>query len=423
MNAYHLIAGIVTLSLILGYLNHRFIHMQTTIAMMISSLLIACALIISNHYHWNHWHSSVTHLINHLDFGKLLLNGMLGLLLFAGAFAIDIEQLKRQRTTIAVLASLSTIVSTALVSIGSWWMMKAFHIPFPWLYACLFGALISPTDPIAVLSTFRRIKAPKSLTACVAGESLFNDGVGIVIFLTLYELLNHQGTLSTQHVLILFIRQALGGLAYGYIIGKLSCWLIRPLKDVSMIILITLAITTGAYTLADTLGISGPLAMVVASILVGSQLRQKKAVYSFVASFWLVVDELLNIILFVLLGFELLAVNFHGNQLLINICVIAMTLIIRLITVATPLTLLQSRKKRQEQPWMITILTWGGLRGSLAVALALSLPDSVYRQIILSMTYGVVVFSVVIQGLSIAPLARLASKAHAKRDLENANAN
>ena len=291
------------------------------------------------------------------------------------------------------------------------------HIPFPWIYACLFGALISPTDPIAVLNTFKRIKAPKSLTACVAGESLFNDGIGIVIFLTLYDLaspLTSTHQLSLTSISSIFLQEAIGGLAYGYLIARVCFWLVRPIHDVNMIVLLTLAITTGGYTLANSIGFSGPLAMVVCGIVFGNKLRTKKSLYPIVAMFWELIDEILNIILFLLLGFDILSIHFNASWITASLLAIPLVLLVRLITVAVPLKLFQAKSRAKQQPWMITILTWGGLRGGLAVALALSTPTSPYRDLILSLTYAVVIFSVIIQGLTISPLAKAASKAEAE---------
>jgi len=418
MTSYQLIATIITLALFFGYINHRFIRLQTTIAMMIGSLLLAAVLTISSHSKViNPWFTAISNLTDTIDFNSLLLHGMLGLLLFAGAMAIDLEQLKKQKAMVFTLASVGTIASTVLVATLTWYLLKALHIPFPYIYACLFGALISPTDPIAVLNTFKRIKAPKSLTACVAGESLFNDGVGIVIFLTLYDIaspLTATQELSLVKISVIFLQEAMGGLAFGYLISRACIWLIRPIKDINMIILITLAITTGGYTFANTIGFSGPLAMVVCGIMIGSSLRSKEKLHPTVALFWELIDEILNVILFLLLGFDILSIHFNTTWILASLLIIPLVLLVRLFTVSVPLKLFQSKKRGKKQPWMIAILTWGGLRGGLAVALALSTPPSPYRDLILSLTYAVVIFSVIIQGITISPLAKAASKAEAE---------
>lgn len=423
MNSYQLIATIITLALFFGYINHRFIGLQTTIAMMIGSLLLAAVLTISSHSTIiNPWFAQISNLVDTIDFNSLLLHGMLGLLLFAGAMAIDLEQLKKHKATIFTLASIGTIASTALVATFTWLLLKALGIPFPAIYACLFGALISPTDPIAVLNTFKRIKAPKSLTACVAGESLFNDGVGIVIFLTLYDIaspLTPNHGLSFTTTSIIFLQEAIGGLAFGYLISRACLWLIRPIHDINMIILITLALATGGYTFANTVGFSGPLAMVVCGIIIGNSLRTKEKLYPTVALFWELIDEILNIVLFLLLGFDILSIHFDTAWLLASLLAIPLVLLVRLITVSVPLKLFQVKRRGKKQPWMTAILTWGGLRGGLAVALALSLPPSPYRDLVLSLTYSVVIFSVIIQGITISPLAKAASKAEAEAAIEN----
>ena len=409
MNSYTLASIILTLAVAISYINHRFIKMQSTIAIMVASLLISLVFIIMQHTGLANVVDTIKNLLIQTDFHTLLINGMLGFLLFAGSLSIDFSILKSRKWEIGILASLSTIASALLIGIAIYYLLPLLNLSLPFLYCLLFGALISPTDPIAVLAIFKEISAPKNLAVCVSGESLFNDGIGIVIFLTLYKLTFQGVPISFKNVSLLFLEQAIGGIAYGAIIGFIGHYLIKGIKDAKVIILVTLAIVTGGYSLALAISISGPLAMVVAGIFIGNKVRKTKSEAeqnNLLKTFWEIIDELLNAVLFLLIGFELLNINVDNFKFSTVLVVIPLVLLTRLITVSIPMKFIQTRKKLD--PYTISILTWGGLRGGLAVALALTLPVSAYRELILAMTYSVVVFSVIVQGLTIKPLAKLA---------------
>lgn len=407
MDPYVLASIVITLATLLGYLNHRYIKMQSTIAIMAGALILSIILLILQHTGFANILDPVRSLIEQTDFRHLLLNGMLSFLLFAGALTIDTTALKTNRWEIGVLASASTIISALLIAAILYYLLPLLSLPLPFLYCLLFGALISPTDPIAVLATFKDIGAPKDLSACVAGESLFNDGVGIVLFLTFFQLTFNHVPISIHSVSLLFLQQAVGGLAYGAILGLIARWLIHSVDDHKMVILITLAVVTGGYTLALYLDISGALAMVVAGLFVGHKLNKIKnqQLTLIVDSFWEIIDEVLNAVLFMLIGFELLTLHRVMHVWLITLCVIPLVLLVRLVTVAIPISLIQLKRRR---PYTISILTWGGLRGGLAVALALSLPVSQYRDIVLAMTFAVVSFAIIVQGMSIKVLTQKA---------------
>jgi len=411
MSPYTIASIILTLAVCIGYINHRYIKMQSTIAIMASSLLISLVFIVLQHAGITNIANKTQSMLIQTDFHSLLINGMLSFLLFAGSLTIDSSILKTRKWEIGILASISTIASTLLIGTSIYYILPLLDLSLPYLYCLLFGALISPTDPIAVLATFKEINAPKNLEICVAGESLFNDGVGIVIFLTLYELVFQNQAITFQNVSLLFLEQAIGGIAYGAILGLIANQLIKSIKDPKMVILITLAIVTGGYTFALSIDISGPLAMVVAGIFIGNEVRStatEKKRNEVLKIFWEVIDELLNAVLFLLIGFELLNVSVADFKFSVIPLVIPLVLIIRLVTVAIPMKLIQRRKTHE--PYTISVLTWGGLRGGLAVALALTLPPSHYRELILAMTYGVVVFAVIVQGLTIKSLAKRARK-------------
>ncbi len=419
MNAYNLIAIILTIAVLIAYLNHKLIHMQTTIAITTASLLLSMLLLIAHHFGWVYYSDQARHLVQNLDFKEILLNGMLSFLLFAGSMTVDFDSLKRNKWEIGTLASLSTIASAILIGFLIFFSLRLLNINLNLIECFLFGALISPTDPIAVLATFKDLGAPKNLTTCVAGESLFNDGVGIVIFVTIFQLAFTGHAVTWHDVILLFCRQALGGIAYGIVLGLITAQLFKNLRDHHLMILITLAVVTGGYALALSWNISGPLAMVVAGIFVGNKSQHgafHKQSQQSLHIFWEVIDEVLNAVLFLLIGFELLNMNFDSTHLIAAAIAIPLVLLIRLITVSIPMRFFTHW--RNHAPLTITILTWGGLRGGLAVALALSLPDTASRSLILTMTYAVVAFAVIIQGLTIKPLVKIAKKG----DQESTNA-
>jgi len=411
MNPYAIASIILTLAVAIAYINHRFIKMQSTIAIMVGSLLLSLIFILIQYLGIADIADATKKLLIRTDFHTLLLDGMLSFLLFAGSLSVDFSILKSRKWEIGILATISTVASVLIIGTLTYYLLPFIGITMPYLFCLLFGALISPTDPIAVLATFRQIGAPKKLEVCVAGESLFNDGVGIVIFLTLYQLTFNGVSVTWGNVSLLFLEQAVGGIAYGAILGFMAHKLMQKVDDRKMAILITLAVVTGGYSLALAANISGPLAMVVAGIFVGNKVRKNSKegkTHDALEMFWEVIDELLNAVLFLLVGFELLAINITDHRILAVVFAIPLVLFVRLITVAIPMKFIQLRRSRE--PYLISILTWGGLRGGLAVALALSLPPSKYRDLIMGMTYGVVVFAVIVQGLTIKSLAKLARR-------------
>lgn len=411
MDYYALISVILTIAVLISYLNHRFIRLQPTIALMLASMIISLILIVLQHSGITDIATQAAEWIRRTDFQNFLLKGILGFLLFAGSLTIDLESLKHQKWEIGILASLTTIASALLIGMLIFYVLPLLGFQLSWLYCLLFGALISPTDPIAVLATFKKIGVSKRLQTCVAGESLFNDGVGIVVFITLFQLTFEHKNISMMTISLLFLKQAVGGLTYGLLLGICTRYLITSLKDHTMILLITLGMVSGGYSFALWLGISGPLAMVVLGIYTGKTLRtlKKSVVLSPISIFWEVIDEVLNFVLFLLIGFEMMLIPINSSIFFMMLITIPLVLIVRLITVAIPIKLINL--KRSQDPYTIAILTWGGLRGGLALALALSLPISPELDLILSMSYAVVAFSVIVQGMTMAPLARLSQKA------------
>ncbi len=407
MDSFNVISIVLTFAILVGYVNCRFIKMPTTIAIMVSSLLVSFILLVIGEFGHATIEMKVAQILSSLDFHELLMNGMLSFLLFAGSLTVDLTDLMNKRWEIGILASIGTIASAVLIGFLTYYMLHWAGVEIGLIYCMLFGALISPTDPIAVLAIFRELDAPRNLSIFLEGESLFNDGVGIVIFLTIYQLAFMGGHFSIHSVLVLFLRQAFGGIGYGLLIGFIAFKLIKPIDNHKWEILITIMVATGGYAIAEVLDISGPLAMVVAGIFIGNYGRKNHMSARSrenMDNFWEVIDELLNALLFLLIGFELLIVHMTGSKVFVSLLAIPLVLAVRFICVALPMSFFKKRK--QYYPHMVKLMTWGGLRGGLAVALALSLPNGSQRELILSMTYFVVVFAILVQGMTVKPLIK-----------------
>lgn len=355
-----------------------------------------------------HLADPLVEMLKDLDFYNLLINMMLSFLLFAGAIHINLSALKKQSLPIFTFATLGTILSTFFVGGLVYVIFLLFHTEVDFIYCLLFGALISPTDPIAVLGILKKANIPHSLEMKITGESLFNDGVGVVIFLTLLKIAEvGVGNVTGVDIAIDFMHEAGGGLLYGAILGFVGFLFLRSVDNYQVEVLITLAIVMGGYSLAHYLHVSGPLAMVVAGIITGNQgkeLGMSATTRDYLDKFWELIDEILNAILFLLIGFEMLVFDINNSMLAIGLVVVLVVLIARWLAVALPVTLL--RRFVTFERHAIAMLTWGGLRGGISVALALSLPATMYRSEFVTLTYIIVIFSIVVQGLSIGKLAK-----------------
>ena len=407
MQSYEIFVFIICLAAMFSYINHRFLKWTPTIGIMALSLGTSVLLSGASKLFPVQAAPLLRFLIS-IDFHRVLMKGMLSFLLFAGSIHIDSERLKKERWPIVALASLGTIISVFLVGTFLFFTFVLFHLSIGYIYCLLFAALISPTDPIAVLAILKRAGIGKSLELKIAGESLFNDGVAVVIFLTILEVaqvgIDH---LSVADVAILFIREAGGGLLYGLLLGYAGFRAIRSIDNYEVEVLVTIALVTGGYLLADKLGFSGPLAVVVAGIVFGARARQLAPAKHHIDElfrFWELAYVVLNALLFMLMGFEMLVVKISPVTLVIGGIAILIVLLSRYISVSVPLTVLGGRIRFQRNS--IAILTWGGLRGGLSVALALSLPADMHRDMLVTITYIVVVFSIMVQGMTIGPLYR-----------------
>ena len=406
MSLFEVFAVLVTLSALFSYVNLRFIRLPTTIGLMLMALLLSLALIFLGELQ-PQLESGARQLLDKIDFSAALLHGMLAFLLFAGSLHVNLSDLYRHKWVIGWLSSLGVLLSTLLVGSLTWLIFNAFGFEISLLYCLLFGALIAPTDPIAVLGILRKANVPKSLEIKIVGESLFNDGVGVVVFLVLFRILLGEHEITVGEVAGLFLAETVGGIMFGLAIGIFAYRLLKSVDHYQVEILITLALVAGGYALAERLSISAPIAVVVAGLLLGNHGRMfamSQKTCEHLDTFWELIDEVLNGILFVLIGLEVLLLDLSQPYAWIVLLAIPCVLVARVIGVWIPVTLF--RFFRTFSPGVIRILTWGGLRGGISVALALSLPAGKARDLVLLATYAVVVFSVIVQGLTIERLVR-----------------
>lgn len=405
MHLFNILAILITLAALFSYINHRFIRLPTAIGVMLIALVMSLILIALGKLGLRNIDAEAVMLLQSIDFDETVLHGMLSFLLFAGALHVNINDLLQQKWVIASLAVVGVAVSTFIVGGLIWLAFTALGMDMPLIYCLVFGALISPTDPIAVLGILKSAGASKSLETKITGESLFNDGVGVVIFIVLLGLVGSDHELSAGEVISLFAKEAGGGVVLGLASGALAYWLLKHVDDYQVEILVTLAVVTGGYALADTWHLSGPIAVVVAGLLIGNHgrlLAMSQRTREHLDTFWQLIDEILNAVLFVLIGLEVLVLPFTLDYLLVGLIAIPVVLLARFVTVGIPVNLL--RNFREFSPHAVKIMTWGGLRGGISVALALSLPHGDERDTLVAVTYTVVVFSILVQGLTIGRL-------------------
>jgi len=410
------IAIVVVLTAVLAYVNHRFVRLPPNIGVLVLALLVSLAMVAGHALGFGFIEERAEALLATIDFDFALLHGMLSFLLFAGALHINLDDLAEKKWIIATLATVGVVASTFLVGTAAWFTFAWLGLAIPFVWCLVFGALISPTDPIAVLGILKSAGAPKSLETKIAGESLFNDGVAVVVFLVLFEIATGSREPSASHIAVLFVQEAIGGAVLGLVLGLIVYRMLRSVDNYQVEVLLTLALVMGGYTLATALHVSGPVAMVVAGLMIGNhgrRLAMSDTTRDHLDTFWELIDETLNAVLFVLIGLEMVVLTFTGNYLLAGALAIPMVLAIRWLCVGIPVTLMRARYVFTDNA--VKIMTWGGLRGGISVALALSLPAGPEREVILTVTYVVVVFSIVVQGLSIGPLIRRLQRASGDR--------
>ena len=395
-------AILVTLAAVFSFVNHKLLRLPATIGLMLIGLLISLALIALDALGLGDFDDLARRLIVAVDFDDTLMKGMLSFLLFAGALHVNLNDLREQKWVVGVLATIGTLSSTFLVGGLTWLLSRVLGLELAFVYCLLFGALISPTDPIAVLGILKQAGAPRSLETKITGESLFNDGVGVVVFTVILGIAVGGGELDAGGVALLFAEEALGGVVLGLALGGLAYWMLSRIDDYTVEVLLTLALVMGGYSLALALHTSGPLAMVVAGLLIGNHGRSfamSERTREHLDTFWELVDNILNTVLFVLIGFEVLVLAFSWSSLVAGLVAIPLVLAARFVCVGTPIRLM--RMRREFSPGVVKILTWGGLRGGISIALALAIPAGPERDVILFVTYVVVVFSILVQGLTV----------------------
>lgn len=399
---------IVSLAAFFSYINHKFLKLPTTIGLMILALITA-AIMVGVQQVRNDIFLKVCMIVLEVNFKDILLNIMLSFLLFAGAMHTDLRELSKQRVPVFIFATLGVLISTLLVGTAIYYLLQLIGLPMGFIYCLLFGALISPTDPIAVLAILKDASVKKSLELKISGESLFNDGVGVVVFLSIL-MIAEKGVahFEGQEILLLLAEEAGGGIVYGLVLGFVGHLLLNSVQDAPKIeVLITLAIAMGGYSFASIIHVSGPLAMVVAGLYIGHKINSAnytEASKHYLHLFWEMLDDILNAVLFVLIGLEVLILTFKLPFLIAGVAAVIIVLISRFISVSLPITFFKSDTVSKTKT--AAMLTWGGLRGGISVALALSVGEIPERDLIVFITYVVVGFSIIVQGLSIKPLVK-----------------
>ena len=412
MSIFSIGAILVGLSALFGFINHRFLHLPHTIGLVVIALLASLSIIGLNLIVPSaQIGQRVTDVLRQIDFNETLMHGMLSFLMFAGALHADFSAIKTSRLTIGVMAVFGTLISTFVIGASMWFLLGFFEFKFPFVWALVFGALISPTDPVAVLSLFKTVEVPDTLQAKMTGESLFNDGVGVVLFTVVLAIAladeGHGGNIGPTEVIKLFFTEVAGGALLGLVAGYIGYRAMYGINESSLEVLITLALVMVTYSLALSLHMSGPIAMVVAGLFIGNsgvKYAMSEKTRDYVLTFWTLIDEILNSVLFLLIGLEVLVVAESIENLWFALLAIPVTLFARTFSVTIPIAILSHWETFTKGA--VPILIWGGLRGGIAVALALSLPDIKYKFAILTITYGVVLFSIIVQGLTVKPLIK-----------------
>ena len=372
---------------------------------MLIAMFISVTLVVLGHCGFEGIQNKATAVLEGIDFNKALMHGMLSFLLFSGALHVNLEDLARHKWIISILATFGVVMSTFIVGGSAWVVFLIIGIKLPFIYCLLFGSLIAPTDPIAVIGILKKAGVPKSLETKITGESLFNDGVAVVVFLVIMGIIAGGHDVTVGHIMLLFIEEAIGGIFFGFVIGWIAYLMLKSVDNYQVEVLLTLALVMGGYALAHTIHVSGPIAMVVAGIFIGNKGRlfaMSDKTREHLDSFWELMDEILNAVLFLLIGLEVLVLATKGSYLIAGLAMIPVVLVARFMSVGLPVTFM--RRIRDFSPNAVKIMTWGGLRGGISVALALSIPSGPEREALLTVTYIIVVFSILVQGLTIARL-------------------
>jgi len=407
MNPIESISLIITLAALLAYINIKVLKLPATIGLMVLALLLSLLILLSSNIVPTLASFARNSLIR-LDFSDFLLEFMLGFLLFAGALHTDIEKLRRVKGPIIVFATIGTLLSTFLVGLLLYLVLPLLHQPVDFIYCLLFGALISPTDPIAVLSILKKAGIAETIETSITGESLFNDGVGVVVFLTIFGLAREGAAdIEAAEIIELLLVEIGGGILLGLVAGYIAFRMLKSIDHYQTEVLITLSLVMGGTAFASLYHLSGPLAMVVAGLFIGNKGAMEamsKTTNDYMHKFWEMIDEILNAILFVLIGLELVLIPVSSNYIYVGAVAIFIIIMVRFISLAIPSFVFRFSQKFRKRT--LLIMTWGGLRGGISIALALSLEAAMERNLLVSITYMVVLFSIIVQGLTLGKLVK-----------------
>ncbi len=407
MDILLLLTILIGLCAVFSFINIRYLKLPPAIGLMFISL-ICSLLIIAEGKISSTFYQHIEHLVKSIDFSQTLLNVMLGFLLFAGSLHVNIKEMKKQRAAVLSFSTLSVALSIFFFGTVMWVLFKMFNYPVDYIYCLWFGALVSPTDPIAVIGILKKSNMPREIEATINGESLFNDGIGVVFFVTIGQVI-HLGieNLSVAEVLFLFCREVIGGLGLGLILGYGAYYFIRKIDHYQTEVLLSLALVMGCGEVAHLFHVSGPLAVIVIGLILGNKVSKtamSETTRDYHSKFWELIDDFLNAILFVLIGLQMVLLTFIANYIVIGVIAIFVLLVCRYLSLSIPILFLRDKKLFNKRTALI--MTWGGLRGGLSVALTLSLPEGSYKEIIVSITYMIVIFSILVQGLTTGKLVK-----------------
>ncbi|MDO3424598.1 sodium:proton antiporter [Chryseobacterium sp. APV1] len=407
MELYYSFSALIVLASIFSYLNYRFLKLPSTIGIMVIAIVVSIFLVSFGETVLPRTFGHLHNLMTSIDFTEVLMGAMLNFLLFAGGIHINIDDLKEQFVPVVIFSTAGVVISTFVVGFGMYYLLPLVGISLPFIYCLLFGALISPTDPVAVLSILKQANVSKSLETKVAGESLFNDGMAVVVFTVVLQLaIGNAVDLNIESIGLLLLKEAGGGLLLGVVLGWITSRLMREVDDYIISVLVTLSVVMGGYLIARQMHISGPLTMVAAGLFMGNfnvRFKMKSVTQDYLIKFWELIDEILNAVLFLFIGFELLMIKDLSHYMIPGLVAIIVVLFARFISIWGPTKFMSFRTRFS--PQTVKVLVWGGIRGGVSIALALSIPKNENSTIVLSITYCVVVFSIIVQGLTIAKVA------------------
>lgn len=410
MDILTLASVLISVSALFAWVNYKVFKLPTTIGIMLISLAFSVVLVLLSRFGVESGFDYARSFLGNLDFNRTLMEGMLSWLLFAGALHVNLSELLDKKLVVGILASVGVVASTVMIGYAAWYLLGLLGLSIPFIYCLLFGALISPTDPVAVMGVLKSAGATKSLETKIAGESLFNDGVAIVVFLVIYGIAVNGQTPDFMQVSQMFLHEAVGGAIWGLVIGTVVLHMLKQVDNYQVEVLLTLGLVGGGQAVATALHVSGPIAIVVAGLIIGNQGRRdamSATTRKNLDTFWELLDEILNAVLFLMIGLEVILIDFDFRHVQAGLLFFVIVIVARSIAVGVPVSILKLR--REFHPHVVKILTWGGLRGGISVALALSLPAGPERDTIVAITYIIVICSIVIQGLTVQKLVAFAA--------------